>query len=196
MRRRVSVSRGTTSRSLIDPMGFGELRAGAMTTEQPAAGHRIMTIPVAEETTVPPERVLAAVCDFSDRRARVFPAVSERHMTVHAVADMSAEVTEGTRVGPFVIWERCIYDWSKPGRVTATVVDSNVYGFPGSRWEITATATDRGSQVAMTWTRWFQRRPLGRFMGFAYRHTGQRSFTKYGRDILKNLEQLDQAEPH
>ena len=56
-------------------------------------------------------------------------------MTVHALADSSADVTEGTRLGPFVIWERCRYDWSKPGRVTATVVDSNVYGFPGSSWE-------------------------------------------------------------
>ena len=166
------------------------------TNAQPAAGNRIMTIPVAEDTTVSPDRVLAAVCDFSDRRAQVFPAVSTRHMTVHAVADTSADVTEGTRVGPFVVWERCRYDWSEPGRVTATVVDSNVYGFPGSIWEITATATDQGSRVDMTWTRWFQRRPLGRFMGFAYRHIGERSFTKYGRDVVKNLEQFDNAEPH
>jgi hypothetical protein len=95
-----------------------------------------------------------------------------------------------------VIWERCLYDWSKPARVTAIVLDSNVYGFSGSSSEITATATDQGSQVEMTWTRWFQRRPLGRFMGFAYRHTGQGSFTKYGRDLLKNLEELDKTEPH
>jgi hypothetical protein len=94
------------------------------------------------------------------------------------------------------MWERCRYDWSEPGRVTATVVDSNVYGFPGSSWEITATATDQGSRVEMAWTRWFQRRPRGRFMGFAYRHIGERSFAKYGRDIVKNLEQLDKAQPH
>ena len=30
-------------------------------------------------------------------------------------------------------------------------------------------------------------------MGFAYRHMGRRSFAKYGRDIVKNLEQLDKA---
>jgi len=167
-----------------------------MTTEQPTAGSRIMRIPVAEDTSVSPERVLAAVHDFSDRRALVFPAVSTRHMTVHAVADTSADITEGTRLGPFVIWERCHYDWSQPGRVTATVIDSNVYGFPGSSWEITATRTDDGSHIDMIWTRWFQRRPLGRFMGFAYRHMGQRSFTKYGRDVVTNLEQLDNAGPH
>jgi hypothetical protein len=166
-----------------------------MTTEQPTAGRRIMKIPVSEATTVSPERVLAAARDFSDRRVQVFPAVSTRHMTVHSVSDTSADVTEGTRVGPFVIWERCSYDWSSPGRVTATVVDSNVYGYPGSTWEITATATDQGSNVDMTWTRWFQRGPLGRFMGFAYRHIGERSFAKYGHDVVKNLEQLDEAEP-
>jgi hypothetical protein len=167
-----------------------------MTSEQPTAGSRSMTIPVTEDTTVSPERALAAAHDFSDRRTQVFPAVSAQHMTVHALADTSADVTEGTRLGPCVIWERCRYDWSKPGRVTATVVDSNVYGFAGSSWEITATATDQGRRVEMTWKRWFQRRPLGRFMGFAYRHMGERSFTKYGRDVVKNLEQLDKAEPH
>jgi hypothetical protein len=167
--------------------------AGAMTTEEPKTGTRVTTIPVTEETAVPPERVLEAAHDFSDRRAKVFPAVSVRHMTVHSMGDTTADVTEGTRVGPFVVWERCTYDWSNPGCVTATVTDSNVYGFPGSSWEITAAATDRGSRVNMTWTRWFQRRPLGRIMGFAYRHMGDRSFTKYGRDIVKNLEELDKA---
>ena len=33
-------------------------------------------------------------------------------------------------------------------------------------------------------------------MGFAYRHMGERSFTKYGHDVVNNLEQLDKAGPH
>jgi hypothetical protein len=152
---------------------------------------RVTTIPVTEETALPAERVLQAARDFSERRAKVFPAVSMRRMTVHSVGETTADVTEGTRAGPVVVWERCTYDWSTPGAVTATVTDSNVYGFPGSKWELTAIATDRGTRVDMTWTRWFQRRPLGRMMGFVYRHTGQRSFAKYGHDIVKNLEQLD-----
>ena len=149
------------------------------------------TIPVVEDTTVPPESVIQAAHEFSERRAKVFPAVSLRHMTVHSVGETTADVTEGTRLGPFVVWERCTYDWSQPGVVTATVSDSNVYGIPGSKWELAATGTPRGTRVEMTWTRRFQRRPLGRFMGFAYRHMGRRSFAKYGRDIVKNLEQLD-----
>ena len=162
-----------------------------MTTDESTNSAPVTKILVTEATTVPPERVLRAARDFSDRRAKVFPAVSVRHMTVHSVEDTTADVTEGTRVGPFVVWERCKYDWSKPGCVTATVIDSNVYGFPGSSWEITAVPSDRGSSVSMTWTRCFQRRPLGRIMGVAYRRVGQRSFTKYGRDLVKNLEELE-----
>src|SRR5689334_15853294 len=151
----------------------------------------ITTIAVSATTTVPVERVLAAASDFTPRRGHVFPAVSAKHTTVHAIAGTSADVTEGTRVGPLVIWERCEYDWSEPGRVTATVTDSNVYATPGSSWTITAESVDGATRVEMTWRRAFRRRPLGRFMGFMYRKTGQRSFTKYARDILRNLETID-----
>jgi hypothetical protein len=150
----------------------------------------ITTIVVSETTTVPVERVLAAASDFSPRRYSVFPAVSAKHTTVHAVAETSADVTEGTRVGPLVIWERCDYDWSQPGRVIATVTDSNVYATPGSSWTITAEAAAGATRVEMTWCRRFRRRPLGRFMGFMYRTIGRRSFTKYARDTLNNLEAI------
>jgi len=164
-----------------------------MATEESKAKDKITTISVAEDTMVSVDEVVNAAHDFSERRTKVFPAVSIRHMTVHSSGDTTADVSEGSRLGPFVIWERCTYDWSKPGSVVAMVTDSNVYGFPGSNWEITAVANDQGSHVEMTWRRRFQRRPLGRIMGFAYRHIGQRSFTKYARDIIKNLEALDAA---
>jgi len=151
----------------------------------------LTTIVVSDTTTVPVERVLAAASDFTPRRYSVFPAVSAKHTTVHASAGTSADVTEGTRVGPLVLWERCDYDWSRPDRVIATVTDSNVYATPGSSWTITAESVDGATRVEMTWRRAFRRRPLGRFMGFMYRKTGQRSFTKYARDILRNLETID-----
>ena len=100
-------------------------------------------------------------------------------------------MTEGTRVGPLVLWERCDYDWSQPDRVIATVTDSNIYATPGSSWTITAESVDGATRVEMTWRRAFRRRPLGRFMGFMYRKVGQRSFTKYARDTLRNLETID-----
>jgi hypothetical protein len=160
-----------------------------MTTDTITAGQPT-TITVTDDVAVPSDRVLAAAFDFSERRASVFPAVSRRHMTVHSIGDATADVTEGTRVGPFVVWERCTYDWSQPGVVTATVTDSNIYAFPGSKWDITATATDGGSRVEMVWTRTFQRRLGGRIMGFVYRHFGERSFTKYGREVARNIERL------
>jgi len=146
-----------------------------------------IAISIAGEVPLAPERVLEASVDFSERRERLFPAVSQKRMIVHSLGATTADVTEGTRAGPFVFWERCTYDWSRPGRVAAVVSDSNVYRCPGSVWEITATATDRGSRVVMTWTRRFQRRPRGRIMGFVYQHDGKRAFTKYARRILSNL---------
>jgi Polyketide cyclase / dehydrase and lipid transport len=147
-----------------------------------------LTIRIVGNVAVSAEEVIAAVRDFSDRREAVFPAVSMKRMAVHSLGNDTADVTEGTRAGPFVFWERCRYDWSQPGRVVATVTDSNVYAHPGSAWVLTAEAADHGSRIVMTWTRRFVRRPLGRFMGLVYRHDGRRAFTKYAAEILANLE--------
>jgi hypothetical protein len=75
--------------------------------------------------------------------------------------------------------------------VKATVTDFNVYGFPGSSWEIKAAPNNGGSVVEMIWVRELQRRPLGRFLGTVIRLAGKPPF---GRDIRKtrqNLEELD-----
>jgi hypothetical protein len=160
------------------------------TTTQMETDGGVTTIAVTGSVNIAPDRVIEAVVDFTDRRERLFPAVSMKHMTTHALDATNADVTEGTRAGPFVFWERCTYDWSQPGLVVATVTDSNVYATPGSAWELRAEPTDIGSRVTMTWRRCFRRRPLGRFIGFVYRHDGKRAFTKYARDILDNLEQV------
>ena len=148
---------------------------------------------IVADTTVPAEQVLEAAHDFSDRRADVFPAVSVERMTVHELGQTSADVTEGSSTGVGANWERCRYDWSQPGVVTATVTDSNVYAFPGSSWELEATASSEGSRVEMTWVRDFQRSPRGRFWGTLFRLLGKPIFRKYARDVLKNLEQQTRA---
>ena len=80
--------------------------------------------------------------------------VQSKYLQVHETGDTSAEVTEGTFVvGHF--WERSRYDWSEPGLVKATVLDSNVLK-PGSTWELQATLRNDGSTVAMTVNREFQ----------------------------------------
>lgn len=100
-------------------------------------------------TSPPPERVLAAAYDFFDRRERIWPNVSTKHLEVHAKGDHSADVTEGsTALG--IWWERCRYDWSEPRVVTATVIDSNVYQpqLSGFVWRA-RPRTDGGSDVDM-----------------------------------------------
>ena len=67
------------------------------------------TIPIAE-SSLPAEHVLQAAHDFSDRRERIWRAVSIKRTQIHARDTTWADVTEGTRAGPIVNWERCRYD--------------------------------------------------------------------------------------
>jgi hypothetical protein len=151
----------------------------------------VTTIRVVSETTVPPDRVLYAARDFTERRADIFPAVSVSKLEVQTRGETSADVTEGTRAGIGDNWERCDYDWSRPDSVKATVKESNVYAVPGSSWEIKATLTDSGSRVEMIWIREFRRSARGRIFGTAFRLLGNRIFSKYGRDIVRNLEKVE-----
>ena len=149
------------------------------------------TVRVVCQCSLPPERVLAAACDFSERRSKIFSAVQLDRLVVHSQAETTADVTEGTRSGPIVNWERCDYDWSQPDLVVADVTDSNIYEPEGSSWEITAIASESGSTVVMTWIREFQRTPKGRFFNFVFNRFGQRLFEKYGNEIVENLELLE-----
>ena len=134
------------------------------------------TIDLMLDSSLAPAETLRAAHDVSHRREKVSPAVSVRRMTVHELGDTWADVTEGTRAGPIVNWERCRYDWSQPGSVKATVTDSNVYAFPGSSWEMRATVVDSGSRVEMIWVREFARRPRGKIFGFLFDRFGERIF--------------------
>lgn len=137
------------------------------------------------ETAASPERVLEAARDFSARRAEVWPNVSTKHLEVHQSGDTFAEVTEGT-FGGFV-WERCRYEWSRPGSVTATVQDSNFLR-PGSTWEIRATPHELGSRVEVTTFREYKRGPKGRIMGAVMRAVGERVAGSDLRRALSNIE--------
>ncbi len=141
------------------------------------------------ETAASPERVLEAARDFSERRAEIWPNVSIKHLEVHQSGDTFAEVTEGT-FGGFV-WERCRYDWSRPGSVTATVQDSNFLR-PGSTWEIRATPHELGSRVEVTTIREYTRGPKGRIMGAVMRAVGKRVA---GSDLRRALANIEKAEP-
>src|SRR5215470_16398662 len=148
------------------------------------------TIHITMSSDLSPERVLAAGYDFSARRAEVFPAVSMDHFEIHALGTESADVTEGTPVGIGQNWERCQYDWSTPGVVTARVVDSNVYVPGSSCWTLRVTPDAAGSRVEMTWDREFRTGVRGRIFGTLFRIFGTRLFARYARQVLDNLETM------
>lgn len=107
----------------------------------------VPTVHVVDQTPVAAERVLEAARDFSPRRAELWPDVHVEHLEVHQTGENFAEVTEGNPWPIGFVWERLRYDWSEPGVVRGTVVDSNIFQ-PGSTWEIRATPTsDGGSRV-------------------------------------------------
>ena len=67
------------------------------TTTTVTAIDETIRISVSGEIAATPEQVLAATVDFSERRERVFPAVSMSRMTLHSLGATTADATEGTR---------------------------------------------------------------------------------------------------
>jgi polyketide cyclase/dehydrase/lipid transport protein len=153
------------------------------------------TVHVTTHSRLSTEQLLAAAYDFSARRAEIFPAVSTKYFEVHELDEAAAEVTEGTSAGIGVNWERCHYDWSTPGSVTATVIDSNVYQPTSSSWELRATPTDDGSTVEMIWEREFKPGSRGRIFGTLFRLVGKPIFTHEAKRIVRNLERLESNGP-
>lgn len=90
-----------------------------------------------------PEKVLAGVTDFSERRADHWPAISRSQYRVHELGPNSAYVREGT--GPMWTDER--YEWSTPGLVRTVIQQSNLF-YPGGIWECRVTpGTAGGSHI-------------------------------------------------
>src|SRR6516225_9802289 len=92
--------------------------------------HPMVNIHLVRDTQLPPERIIGALTDFSGRRLELFPTLARQYFTVHETGDTHAEATEGSSFAGG-IWERARYDWSEPGTVTLTVVESNAFA-PGS----------------------------------------------------------------
>jgi hypothetical protein len=103
------------------------------------------------ETTLPPERIVAMLTDFSPSRPEVWPGLWEGAYETYSVGDTSAEVREGNKTPK--IWARERYDWSQPGVVRWTVIESN-FCVPGSFVEARLAPRDGGgTRVHVTWER-------------------------------------------
>jgi Polyketide cyclase / dehydrase and lipid transport len=109
-----------------------------------------------------PEAVRAALLDFTERRPELWPGLPADSYKIYAVGDTWAEVREAYR-GP--IWWRERYDWSSPGIIRWTAVESG-FGMPGSyvQWRI-GPADGGRSRHRITWDR-HGKTPFGNlFMG-------------------------------
>jgi hypothetical protein len=105
------------------------------------------------ETTVAPERVRAALLDFTERRPEIWPGIEPSLYRVFSVGDNSAEIQEGSRMPGGGIWAREHYDWSVPGLITWTVRESN-FCAPGSYVSAAISpAPGGGSRIHVTWDR-------------------------------------------
>jgi hypothetical protein len=125
--------------------------------------------------------------DFSPRRADVWPNVRKTRLTVHDQGESHVDVTEGGTGPARFIWERSRYEWSRPGVVTATVIDSNAL-LPGSTFELRASPQDDGSNVEMILDRRFRPAAWGRVGYLLNRMAGERLFASMLRNALKEVE--------
>ena len=104
------------------------------------------------ETRLDPDRVKAALLDFSPRRPELWPGIHPSMYEVYSVGPASADIKEGTKVPGGMFWAKEHYDWSTPGVITWTVVESN-FSSVGSY--VSAAITPKpggGSHVHVTWT--------------------------------------------
>jgi hypothetical protein len=147
----------------------------------------MVSVSVRTASSAPAEVILAAAHDFSERRPSVWPNVKAGRIEVHESGSASADVTERLAIAPS-FWERSRYDWSEPGLVKQTVIESNVVE-PGSTWELRAMPHDGGgSDVEMHLSRTFLPTARGR-IGSALNHLGgRRGWSSYLRRALKAIE--------
>jgi hypothetical protein len=148
---------------------------------------------VAEDTPCPADRVLAAARDFTEHRAELWPDVYLEHLQVHELGDTFAEVTEGNSWPIGIVWERLRYDWSTPGSIRGTVIDSNLF-WPGSTWELHVTPISTGSRVEIIAQR--NLRPIRGWLTYPFFPTGlaRQSVGEHLHHFLSTVER-DVQEP-
>jgi Polyketide cyclase / dehydrase and lipid transport len=105
------------------------------------------------ETSLSPERVKAALLDFSDRRPEIWPGIEPSLYEVYEVGETWAEIQEGSTFPGTRIWARERYDWSDPDTVRWTVQESN-FSAPGSYVAATLhKREDGGTRIHIEWNR-------------------------------------------
>ena len=146
-------------------------------------------IHVQRETTAPPEAVLDTLRETDlERRGRFWSQVKPKYSVVHESGPNFLDITEGD-FSFGLTYERSRYEWSEPGTVAGTVLESNVIK-PGSTFVLRASPRDAGgSLVELRVRREFWLGPKGR-IGATINHLGGgRIFGWYLGTVLKAVEE-------
>jgi hypothetical protein len=142
---------------------------------------------------IAPERFISALTDFSARRPELWPNLSANLFKVYQLGDHWADVQEGTDlIGG--VWGRERYDWSEPGRVTLTLVESASFR-PGTRIDYRITALPGGGcHVSVDFQR-IARTVQGRLVGALVQLAGSRRFAADLAVTLARLAALESDDP-
>ena len=136
------------------------------------------------------ERFIAALTDFSSRRPALWPNLSPAYFKVNELGDTWADVQEGTDLLGGV-WARERYDWSQPGRVTLTLIESPSFR-PGTVTDYRVTAREGGGcHVSVDFQR-IATSLTGRIVGAMVQLGGRRRFAT---DLRTTLARLALPEP-
>ena len=138
------------------------------------------------DTALSPERVIAALVDFSSDRPQIWPNLDPDKYEVHEVGETWAVVTEGNR-SPNV-WARERYDWADPAKVAWRAEASN-FCAPGSGVDVLVSPGEAGgSHVELDWQR-TSASPMGYIIGAAHILFGKRILTSSYKGVFDHAAQ-------
>ena len=141
------------------------------------------------QTEISPDGVLAALTDFTERRAQVWPNIDAAHFKLHGVGAGWADVTEGNGLAGG-IWERSRYEWgTTPGTLRTTTTESNTWK-PGSGWNYQLTPTPNGGTRIDVSVLRLGRGVKGRILGITLAVVGARILRS---DMQKVLSRIGRA---
>ncbi len=138
-------------------------------------------------TPLAPDRVVAALIDFSANRLEIWPGLDAEKYFVYELGETCALVREGTH-SPH-IWVRERYDWSQPGTVSWTLEESDVFA-PGTVIRVTVGAANAGSHVEIDAVR-MAASPVGCAVVMALKLVGRRFLLSSYKATFDRLARTD-----
>jgi hypothetical protein len=117
----------------------------------------------------PPEQVIGAMVDFSERRPEIWPNLTARLFRVHSLSSSGADVTEGTALPGVDVWERVTYEWTD-SVVRGVLTDGRIFR-PGGTFELRVEPHGGGSRIIQDYDRQSRTIP-GRCLGAIFQLSG------------------------